>query len=212
MSIWRKPRRRTVVEDAARGAVEQLRPDGDPPRLLARDLDHAESPSDACEPAEGLVEGGLERTRAAHLRLEVERAHAQDALAAVGLQVGAPDEPVAVEEGQHVVAVFPLGAALVDLDHVAEAEDPLDEGPVPEHVVERAEQDAAGGAAPSNRASAGTTTGAPPSSTATRRTRPSRDEPVDDRAHRLDPAGEAAVLGDARLGQRAACPRTARSA
>ena len=31
--------------------------------------------------------------------------------------------------------------ALVDLDHVAEAEEPLEQRPIPEQVVERAEED-----------------------------------------------------------------------
>ena len=47
-------------------------------------------------------------------------------LGALVLQVGAADEPVAPQQRQHVVAVDPLGLALVDLDHVAEAEDALE--------------------------------------------------------------------------------------
>src|SRR4029079_15207708 len=69
---------------------------GVPPRARPRSRREAE---DACEAAEGSVEGGLERTGPAYLRLEMERAHAEYALAAVGLQVGTPDAPVAVEEG-----------------------------------------------------------------------------------------------------------------
>ena len=64
----------------------------------------------------------------------------QHALGAVGLEVGAADEPVAGEQRQHVVAVRALVLALVDLDHVAEAEEPLEEWAVPEQVVEGAEE------------------------------------------------------------------------
>jgi hypothetical protein len=38
-----EPQAADRVEDALRGAVEELRPDGDPARLLARDLDHSVS-------------------------------------------------------------------------------------------------------------------------------------------------------------------------
>ncbi len=54
--------------------------------------------------------------------LAVERVHAQRALGAVGLEVGAADDAVAPEERQHVVAVPALGLRLVDLDQVVEAE------------------------------------------------------------------------------------------
>ncbi len=55
---------------------------------------------------------------------------------AVGLEVGPSDDPVPPKQGQHVVAVDPLGSGLVDLHHVPEAEQALGEGPVPEQVVE----------------------------------------------------------------------------
>jgi hypothetical protein len=58
-------------------------------------------------------------------------------LGPVVLEVGAADEAVLPEQREHVVAVDPLGLALVDLDHVAEAEDALEERPVPDEVVER---------------------------------------------------------------------------
>ena len=77
---------------------------------------------------------------AADLRLRREPPHAQDALGTVGLQVGATEEAVAGQERQHVVAVDALVLALVDLDHVAEAEHALEERPVPDEVVERADE------------------------------------------------------------------------
>ena len=77
---------------------------------------------------------------AAHARLGCEAADAQHALRAVGLQVGAAEEAVACEERQHVVAVNALVLALVDLDHVLEAEEPLEQRPVPDQVVERADE------------------------------------------------------------------------
>ena len=52
----------------------------------------------------------------------MEAPHAQHAFRPVGLEVGTPDDPVAGEQRQDVVAVRALVLALVDLDHVAEAE------------------------------------------------------------------------------------------
>src|SRR6478609_5783779 len=75
--------------------------------------------------------------------LGVERLHDEAAFAAVVLEVGTADQAVAPEERQDVVAVHALVLALVDLDHVAEAEDPLEVGAVPDEVVERAEEDGA---------------------------------------------------------------------
>src|SRR5581483_1918225 len=77
------------------------------------------------------------RAASPHARLEVERLDAQRPLAPVGLQVGSADDPVAPQEGQHVVAVHALVLALVHLDQVPEAEDARDERPVPEQVLER---------------------------------------------------------------------------
>ena len=76
----------------------------------------------------------------------MERLHEQRPPGPIGLEVGAADEPVPPEEREHVVAVDPLGLALVDLDHVAEAEDALEEGPVPDEVVERRDEQCRGDA------------------------------------------------------------------
>ena len=65
---------------------------------------------------------------------------------AIGLQVGAADEAVADEQRQDVVAVDPLGLALVDLDQVVEAEEAPQERAVPHQVVERAQQHGAASA------------------------------------------------------------------
>ena len=67
----------------------------------------------------------------------MERERTQHAGRAVGLQVGAADQAVAAQEREHVVAVPPLVGRLVDLDHVAEAEEPLGERAIPDQVVER---------------------------------------------------------------------------
>ena len=56
------------------------------------------------------------------------------------LGVHAADELTVVEDGQRVVAVHALGARRVDLDPVAEAEEPLRALAVPEERVERGEQ------------------------------------------------------------------------
>jgi hypothetical protein len=52
----------------------------------------------------------------------------------------ATGDSVAGEQRQHVVAVLALVLTLVDLDHVAKAEEPLEQWPVPDEVVERAQQ------------------------------------------------------------------------
>ena len=77
-------------------------------------------------------------TFAADARLGGEPPDAQHAFGAVGLQVGAAEEPVAGEQRQDVVAEDALVLALVDLDQVLEAEQPLEQRPVPDEVVERA--------------------------------------------------------------------------
>ncbi len=61
-------------------------------------------------------------------------------LGPIVLEVGAAHEPVFPEQREDVVAVDPLGLALVHLDHVAKAEDALEERPVPHEVVERREE------------------------------------------------------------------------
>ena len=52
------------------------------------------------QPVERAVEAILERGRAAHARLEVERLHDEGALGPLGLQVRAADDPVAPQEGR----------------------------------------------------------------------------------------------------------------
>ena len=83
----------------------------------------------------------VERARSANAVLAVEGPDDERALLPLRLQVGAADDPVAAQEREHVVAVLPLGARLVDLDQVVEAEDPARERSVPEQVVERREED-----------------------------------------------------------------------
>ena len=73
-------------------------------------------------------------------RLRGKPAHAQHTLGAIRLQVGAAEKAVAGEQRQDVVPVDALGLALVDLDHMLEAEEPLEQRPVPHQVVERAHQ------------------------------------------------------------------------
>ena len=58
----------------------------------------------------------------------------------VGLEVDAGDQLAVEQEREHVVAVLPLRLGHVDLDAVAEPEDPLGAGPLPDQRVERAEQ------------------------------------------------------------------------
>jgi hypothetical protein len=70
----------------------------------------------------------------------VKGAHDEPPFLPLRLQVGAADDPVAAEEGEHVVAVLPLRSRLVDLDQMVEAEDPSREGAVPEQVVEGRQQ------------------------------------------------------------------------
>ena len=74
---------------------------------------------------------------AANLRLAGELPDAQDALGPVGLHVGSAEEAVACEQRQDVVPVDPLVLALVHLDQVLKAEQPLQQRPVPDEVVER---------------------------------------------------------------------------
>ncbi len=137
------------LEDSLRPAVEPLRADRDAPRLLDRHLTHGaplSSPSTRASLA--AARSSFAPHVPAHPRLGMEAPHVEDALRAVRLEVGAADDPVAGEQGQHVVAVRALVLALVDLDHVAEAEEPLEQRPVPDEVVERAER---GRAAPGRR-------------------------------------------------------------
>src|SRR5579864_6519905 len=77
----------------------------------------------------------------AHARLGVEGTNVEDSRGAIRLEVGAADDAVAGEQRQHVVAVRAFVLALVDLDHVAKAEDALEQRAIPDEVVERAEED-----------------------------------------------------------------------
>src|SRR5579862_402168 len=81
---------------------------------------------------------------AAHGGLPCEALDLQHAARTVGLQVGAADEAVADEERQDIVAVDALGLALVDLDHVLEAEEAAQERAIPDEVVERTDEDGHG--------------------------------------------------------------------
>src|SRR5207247_10975735 len=80
----------------------------------------ADNPS---QPVESPGERFVERRRAANAGLEVKRVHQQRSFGAVRLQVRSADNPIAPEEGKHVVPVAALGRSLVDLDDVVEAED-----------------------------------------------------------------------------------------
>src|SRR5215217_447774 len=99
----------------------------------------------ASQPRRGTLQRIVEA--AADARLGRELPDPEDALAAVGLQVGAADEPVSDEQREDVIAVDPLRLALVDLDHVHEPEEPREEWPVPHQVVERTQENGAGGSA-----------------------------------------------------------------
>ena len=79
------------------------------------------------------------------LRLAGELPDPQDAFGPVGLHVGSAEEPVAGEQRQDVVAVDPLVLALVHLDQMLEAEQPLEQRPVPDQVVERRQEHRRGG-------------------------------------------------------------------
>ena len=89
--------------------------DGDPAELLERRLRQCSTFSTPDRPRQA-PERALERVgespRAAHSRLEMECLHPQHALLPVGLQVGAPDQAVTVEEREHVIPVDPLGSRL----------------------------------------------------------------------------------------------------
>jgi hypothetical protein len=62
----------------------------------------------APEPVESPIECLVEPTRAADARLQVERLHDQRSVAALRLQIGAPNDSIAPEERQDVVAVAAL--------------------------------------------------------------------------------------------------------
>src|SRR5579872_1807756 len=81
-------------------------------------------PDRAREPAGRALQ--LVEDVAARPGLGCEGADAEHALGAVGLHVGAAEEAVARQQGQHVVAVDAFGLALVHLDHVPEPEQALE--------------------------------------------------------------------------------------
>lgn len=64
----------------------------------------------------------------------------QDPSPPVGDYIDAPDETIANEEREHVVPVPTLRGGDVDLERVTEAEEAFGLDPVPDHVVERAQQ------------------------------------------------------------------------
>src|SRR5262249_43964272 len=137
-----------------------------------------------------------------HAGLGREPLDPEHAVVAVGLHVGAPDEAVAEQEGQHVVAVHALVLALVDLDHVVEAEQAPEERAGPGEVVERAEEGGSGAAAePGPR---GDDDGRPSVVALDTPDEAVADKRVDVRPHFARAAAEGAVLGDTRLGQRPA--------
>ena len=70
--------------------------------------------------------------------------HTQHARGPVGLEVDPGHQPAVEQERKHVVAVLALRLGHVDLDAVAEAEDPLGAGALPDQRVERAQQRAPG--------------------------------------------------------------------
>ena len=90
--------------------------------------------------------GGLAAAR--EPPLEVDVAHGEVALRPVRLGVDPADQLAGVEDRQRVVAVHALGAGRVDLDAIAEAEEPLDALAVPEERVERRQERRAAGPLP----------------------------------------------------------------
>ena len=134
----------------------------------------------------------------------MERLHAQHALGALVLQVGAADEAVAAEQRQHVVAVDALVLALVDLDHVLEAERCASRNARSQSRLSNGERSSAGGTAPPGSTPAGTSTGALPSSTVEPAQRAFGDERVGMRPDARGAAAQPPHLGDRRLGERAA--------
>src|SRR5205085_11712906 len=75
-----------------------------------------------------------------HAGLGGKAAHMGHARGAIGLEICAADGAVAGEEWEDVVAVRALVLALVDLDQVPEAEEALEQRPVPQQIVEWAEE------------------------------------------------------------------------
>src|SRR4051794_30806505 len=100
---------------------------------------HPLEAENAYEPRRGALQRVVEP--AANLRLRREPPDPQHALRSVRLEIRAPNDPVVEQEREDVVAVDTLVLALVDLDHVLEAEHARHERAVPHQVVERAQQD-----------------------------------------------------------------------
>ena len=128
---------------------------------------------------------------------------------AVGLEVHARDQPVAEQERQHVVAVHALGRGHVDLDPVAEAEQPLDARALPHQRVERARRARArrraAAAAPPDRGSAG----ARQPSTSTGHSSPASTSSATRALARRRPAAGSSRAGRARWRRRARARRRA---
>ena len=71
------------------------------------------------------------------VRLEMDRSHQQAGSPPVSLQVHSSYELVAEEERQHIIAVLPLFRRNIDLDPVAETEQPFRPIPSPDERIER---------------------------------------------------------------------------
>ena len=171
-------------------------------RAARRHRSTRSTPERRARAGRGAVERVAQRARAAHSRLEVERLDASTLSLRSVFRSARPTSRSPPEERQDVVAVDALVLALVDLDQVAEAEHALDERPVPEQVVERARgARRRSGLRRARRRPARRRCAAVVDRHA--RTRPAADECVDVGPLRRT-AREAAVLGDPRLGQRAA--------
>ena len=148
-SSWRKPSRRTVSSTPLAVHVEALRrgsamrrasstPTSRMPHLL--EAEHAREPQPP--PARASRRRFRARCGSGWKRRTRSTPSARSAL-----RSARPDDPVAGEQRQHVVAVGSLVLALVDLDHVPEAEQALEQRPVPDQVVEGAEEDGRRGVA-----------------------------------------------------------------
>ncbi len=105
-------------------------------------MGHTATESSPSQPARSASSSGqlLGQLRRRARVFRPRRPHLQHPGRAVGLDVDPADQRVAEQERQHVVAVDPLRRRQVDLDLVAEAEQPLGPGPLPHHRVERREQ------------------------------------------------------------------------
>ena len=115
-------------------------------RATARLSSPARSPRSATTTSSSSSQSAISRSSVGELRRppaavdavlgEARPARAAPTACRSALRSTRADEPVAQQEGQHVVAVHPLGRRRVDLQPVAEAEDPLDPRPLPDQRVE----------------------------------------------------------------------------